>query len=184
MASIATRGLPPKQFKQLEEVFALYDRFETGKVSLTDLPQMLRYLQYNPTEAELLDLLTDVDEDKEGTLDFHSFVTVVKDRMGAPDPAEAIIQSFRVFDKDGNGFVSGDLLRQVMTSMGEKLSDEEMEEMMRQADVDGDGHINYEDFVHAMLRPPAEEVGDDEGEEADIARVAASGMGGRSSIGF
>ena len=51
---------------------------------------------------------------------------------------------YRVFDKDGNGFISAAELRHVMTNLGEKLTDEEVDEMIREADIDGDGQVNYE----------------------------------------
>ena len=51
---------------------------------------------------------------------------------------------YRVFDKDTNGFISAAELRHVMTNLGEKLTDEEVDEMIREADIDGDGQINYE----------------------------------------
>lgn len=50
----------------------------------------------------------------------------------------------QVFDKDGNGFISAAELRHVMTNLGEKLTDEEVDEMIREADIDGDGQVNYE----------------------------------------
>ena len=55
------------------------------------------------------------------------------------------------FDRDGNGFISAAELRHVMTNLGEKLTDEEVDEMIREADVDGDGQINYEEFVKMMM---------------------------------
>ena len=57
----------------------------------------------------------------------------------------------QVFDRDGNGFISAAELRHVMTNLGEKLTDEEVDEMIREADVDGDGQINYEEFVKMMM---------------------------------
>ncbi|EEC16524.1 calmodulin, putative [Ixodes scapularis] len=56
----------------------------------------------------------------------------------------------QVFDRDGNGFITAAELRHVMTTLGEKLTDEEVDEMIREADVDGDGQINYEEFVALM----------------------------------
>ncbi len=57
----------------------------------------------------------------------------------------------QVFDKDGNGFISAAELRHIMTNLGEKLTDEEVDEMIREADVDGDGQINYDEFVDMMM---------------------------------
>ena len=51
---------------------------------------------------------------------------------------------FQVFDKNGDGFISANELRHVMVTLGEHLSDDEIEEMIREADIDGDGKVNYE----------------------------------------
>ena len=67
------------------------------------------------------------------------------------DSEEEILEAFKVFDKDGNGFISAAELRHIMTNLGEKLSDEEVDEMIREADIDGDGQINYEEFVKMMM---------------------------------
>jgi len=65
-------------------------------------------------------------------------------KMKDTDSEEEIREAFRVFDKDGNGFISAAELRHVMTNLGEKLTDEEVDEMIREADVDGDGQVNYD----------------------------------------
>ena len=72
-------------------------------------------------------------------------------RMKDTDSEEELKEAFKVFDKDGNGFISASELRHVMTNLGEKLTDEEVDEMIREADVDGDGQINYEEFVKMMM---------------------------------
>ena len=65
-------------------------------------------------------------------------------KMKDTDSEEEIKEAFRVFDKDGNGYISAAELRHVMTNLGEKLTDEEVDEMIREADIDGDGQVNYE----------------------------------------
>ena len=60
------------------------------------------------------------------------------------DQEEEIREAFRVFDKDGNGFISAAELRHVMTNLGEKLTTEEVDDMIREADADGDGQVNYD----------------------------------------
>lgn len=57
---------------------------------------------------------------------------------------DEIKDAFRVFDKEGNGYISAAELRHVLTNLGERLRDEEVDEMIREADLTGDGQINYE----------------------------------------
>ena len=68
------------------------------------------------------------------------------------DVEEEIREAFRVFDKEGNGFISTAELASVMTNIGEVLSEEETEELIAEADIDGDGNVNYEEFVAMIFR--------------------------------
>ena len=65
-------------------------------------------------------------------------------KMKDTDSEEEIREAFKVFDRDNNGFISAAELRHVITSIGEKLSDDEVDEMIREADQDGDGRIDCE----------------------------------------
>merc|ERR1711933_193744 len=90
------------------------------------------------------DMINEVDADGNGTIDFPEFLTMMARKMKDTDSEEEIREAFRVFDKDGNGFISAAELRHVMTNLGEKLTDEEEDEMIREADIDRDGQVNYE----------------------------------------
>merc|ERR1712198_726802 len=118
---------------------------------------VMRSLGQNPTEAELQDMINEVDADGNGTIDFPEFLTMMARKMKDTDSEEEIREAFRVFDKDGNGFISAAELRHVMTTLGEKLTDEEVDEMIREADIDGDGQVNYEecydDDAEVILQP-------------------------------
>ncbi len=69
---------------------------------------------------------------------------MMKNKMQDNESEDEIKEAFRVFDRDNNGFISASELRHVMTNLGEKLTDEEVDEMVREADIDGDGQINYD----------------------------------------
>ncbi|KAI3362942.1 hypothetical protein L3Q82_011623, partial [Scortum barcoo] len=127
-----------------KEAFSLFDKDGDGTITTKELGTVMRSLGQNPTEAELQDMINEVDADGNGTIDFPEFLTMMARKMKDTDSEEEIREAFRVFDKDGNGYISAAELRHVMTNLGEKLTDEEVDEMIREADIDGDGQVNYE----------------------------------------
>merc|ERR1712093_385429 len=107
-----------------------------GTITTKELGTVMRSLGQNPTEAELQDMINEVDADGNGTIDFPEFLTLMARKMQDSDSEEEIKEAFKVFDKDGNGFIS---------------AAEEVDEMIREADIDGDGQINYDEFVKMMM---------------------------------
>nr|8B6Q_A Chain A, Haloalkane dehalogenase,Calmodulin-1,Haloalkane dehalogenase,Calmodulin-1,M13 peptide [synthetic construct] len=142
--------LTEEQIAEFKEAFSLFDKDGDGTITTKELGTVMRSLGQNPTEAELQDMINEVDADGDGTIDFPEFLTMMARKMKDTDSEEEIREAFRVFDKDGNGYISAAELRHVMTNLGEKLTDEEVDEMIREADIDGDGQVNYEEFVVMM----------------------------------
>ena len=142
--------LSEEQIAEFKEAFSLFDKDGDGTITTKELGTVMRSLGQNPTESELTDMVNEVDADGDGTIDFSEFITMMAKKMKETDSDEEIREAFKVFDKDGNGFISVTEPRQVMNSLGEKLTEEEVDEMMREADTDGDGQVNYEEFVAMM----------------------------------
>lgn len=107
----------------------------------------MRSLGLNPTERDLAVMINEVDSNGNGSIDFPEFLTMMARKMEDADSEEEILQAFKVFDKDGNGFISAAELRHILTNLGEVLTDEDVDGMIREADIDGDGQINYKEFV-------------------------------------
>eukprot|EP01018_Ginkgo_biloba_P008250 Gb_30717 [translate_table: standard] len=143
--------LTEDQIAEFKEAFSLFDKDGDGCITTKELGTVMRSLGQNPTEAELQDMINEVDADGNGTIDFPEFLNLMARKMKDTDSEEELKEAFKVFDKDQNGFISAAELRHVMTNLGEKLTDEEVDEMIREADVDGDGQVNYEEFVKMML---------------------------------
>ncbi|KAJ4895676.1 Calmodulin-5 [Raphanus sativus] len=143
--------LTDDQISEFKEAFSLFDKDGDGCITTKELGTVMRSLGQNPTEAELQDMINEVDADGNGTIDFPEFLNLMARKMKDTDSEEELKEAFRVFDKDQNGFISAAELRHVMTNLGEKLTDEEVDEMVREADVDGDGQINYDEFVKVMM---------------------------------
>ncbi|KAK6170330.1 hypothetical protein SNE40_018744 [Patella caerulea] len=139
--------LNEEQTAEFKEAFTLFDKNGDGKVTTKELGTVLISLGQNPTDAELKNIIDEVDADGNGTIDFSEFLAMMIRRLNDIEGEEEIREAFRVFDQDGNGFISAAELRHLMTNLGEKLTDEEVDEMIREADIVGDGKINYEEFI-------------------------------------
>ncbi|KAL5018743.1 hypothetical protein ScPMuIL_004465 [Solemya velum] len=140
-------ALEEEQIAELKEAFYLFDKDDDGTITADELGTVMRSLGQDPTEAELQDMMNEVDADGNGTIDFEEFLQMMARKMKDSDNEEELREAFRVFDQDGNGYISAAELRHVMTNLGETLTDDEVDEMIREADVDGDGMVNYEDFM-------------------------------------
>lgn len=146
MADILTE----EQIAEYKEAFGLFDRDGNGVITTQELGTVMRNLGQNPTEQEVKNMIKEVDIDGSGTLNFSEFKFMMAKRMRSIDIEEERREAFRIFDKDNNGYISRDELRIVMGNLGENLTDEEVDEMIKEADVDGDGRINYEEFIKMM----------------------------------
>ncbi|OWF53411.1 Calmodulin-B [Mizuhopecten yessoensis] len=144
--------LTADQVAECKEAFSMFDKDGDGTITTKELSTVMRSLGQSPTEAELRKMLHEVDADGSGTIDFAEFLTMMAKRMSnSPEsPEEQMLEAFRLFDRDGNGSISPEELRQVMVNLGEKLTDEELDGMIKEADKDGDGSVNYEEFVNMM----------------------------------
>ncbi|ETO09562.1 calmodulin [Reticulomyxa filosa] len=149
------------EFKEAFSLFTINNQNKTksneqkidgdGTITTKELGTVMRSLGQNPTESELQDMINEVDSDGNGTIDFSEFLAMMARKMKDSDSEDEIKEAFKVFDKDGNGFISAAELRHVMTNLGERLTDEEVDEMIREADIDGDGQINYDGILFFIL---------------------------------
>ncbi|CAH1956210.1 unnamed protein product [Acanthoscelides obtectus] len=140
-------GLSEEQVAEFKEAFMLFDKDEDGTITVAELGVVMRSLGQRPTETELRDMVNQVDSDGNGTIEFNEFLQMMSKKMKDADGEEELREAFRVFDKNNDGLISSNELRHVMTSLGERLSEEEVDDMIKEADLDGDGQVNYEEFV-------------------------------------
>ncbi|CAF1574739.1 unnamed protein product, partial [Adineta ricciae] len=134
---ISADQLTEEQIAEFKEAFFLFDKHGDGTITTKQLGTVMRSLGHNPTEIELQNMIDEVAADGNGTIDFPEFLTMMVRKMKDTDSEEEIREAFNVFDKNGNGIISIDEFRHVMTNLGEKLTDEELDEIVREADVNG-----------------------------------------------
>ena len=147
-------------FLEFRQAFHLYDKDADGAISPKVLGSVMRTLGQNPTEDELKGLINEFDCEGKGLIDFNEFLQMMAKRADEHNEEEELRQAFRVFDKNGNGFIkvaelrwaeknihvnaSSSSFRHVMTNLGEQFTDTEVDEMLEEIDVAGNGIIRYE----------------------------------------
>ena len=152
-AAAASLKLPLSVVQGYWSSFQQYDADDSGSVDAKELGNLLvDSLGHKPSPEELNKIVLDVDTDGSGSLEFGEFCALAsKMDMGEQGPEE--LQEAFLLWSDGGQKIPGESLRKALTTLGEKLSEEEMTEFMEAADVDGDGTIDYDEVRCPCLHP-------------------------------
>ena len=148
--------LTEQQIAEFKEVFFLFDKNEDGTINTSELGSVLKMLGEEAKDEVLEEMIRQADVNRNGTVEFPEFLTMMskkdadKDKKKETERVKKIRAAFRVFDKDGNGFISPAELRQVLIDHGEKATDEKVDRWIQEADIDQDGLVSYEEFVTLM----------------------------------
>mmetsp|Transcript_4909 Transcript_4909/g.12229 ORF Transcript_4909/g.12229 Transcript_4909/m.12229 type:complete len:151 (-) Transcript_4909:199-651(-) len=140
------------QIEEFKEAFALFDRDNSGTITADELGVIMKSLGKNPTDDELDAMIAEVDEDGSGEIEFPEFLALMAKKLQAADSIEEMREAFQVFDRDKSGSVTAAELKHVMNNLGEIVTDDEVEEMIREADEDGDGELSFDDFLQFIRR--------------------------------
>lgn len=145
--------LTPHEVRDLRAVFEIFDTDSDGMICAAELRKAMRTLGFKITREEAQQMINDVSIKGKGCLDFNEFLETVIDRQGdTRDIYDEILQGFRMFDYDKTGQISLDNLRKACQDAGIKFTQKELEEMVEEADVNGDGQIDQSEFIRIMLQ--------------------------------
>uniref|UniRef100_T1H110 EF-hand domain-containing protein n=1 Tax=Megaselia scalaris TaxID=36166 RepID=T1H110_MEGSC len=137
---------------EIREAFDLLDGEKTGFIEIDDLKSGLKELGLEQTKEDLNILMADLKKDKSGKISFLEFQKIVTDKIEENEMREEMLKAFTFFDKDKTGAISFKNLKRVAKELGEKISDEEILEMIDEADLDGDGEVNQKEFYRVMKK--------------------------------
>lgn len=139
-----------EKVNQIREAFNVFDKDNDGFITLKELGTVMRSLGQNPTESELHDIIKQYDRDDSGTIDFIEFFDLLYKKMNDTELEQEILEIFEAFDRDGNGVLSGQEIQSIMDLVGVHLTDDQVSELIKQADLDGDGCLNFSEFFRIM----------------------------------
>lgn len=144
--------LTEEQIAEFKEAFSLYDKDGNGTIISKELGNAMRSLGQNPNEAELQNIIDEIDGDSNETIDFQEFLSIIAKRSHCHDVIHDIfIDACKVFDKENNGLISFSELKQVFINIGEKLTNEEFDEMVRETSIGKDEPFNYKEFLKEIM---------------------------------
>lgn len=141
--------LNEKELSEFREIFDLVDTDKTGKITQQELRKLMDTLHLRPTEEELDDMFSEVN-DRDVGIDFEQFVSVMSKRVQSDYTPEQLRMAFKIFETEDLpvGYVSTEVLEHALVTYGsEKLSKEEAARLLVAVDPEGTGRINYHDFV-------------------------------------
>ncbi|KAK6102644.1 myosin, putative [Brugia malayi] len=140
-----------EQLSECREVFCYFDSKGDERIGVTQVGDVLRALGQNPTEAEIQKCCSHW-TDPETRITFEDFVPIYQsvNKCRENHTLEEFVEGLSHFDKEGNGLINIAELRHLLTTLGERLSDEEVDQLLAGHD-DSHGNVNISDFVRAIM---------------------------------
>merc|ERR1712183_131483 len=146
-ATTMANKLSSAQLKEYKETFQTFDKNGNGTINSMELATAMRSFGMRPTPKEIENMIKEVDADRSGFVDFDEFVSLMTKRVSKTDKQRELMDAFKTFDRNSDGFIIKSEFQKVMKKHGEKMTSKEIDKMLRESDIDKDGKINYVEFV-------------------------------------
>ncbi|KAL3529298.1 hypothetical protein ACH5RR_008620 [Cinchona calisaya] len=152
------------RINQLREIFSRFDMDSDGSLTLLELAALLRSLRLKPSGDQLHVLLSNMDSNGNGAVEFDELVNAIMPDLNEElwNNQELLLKVFLSFDRDGNGYITQAELAGSMAKMGQPLTYRELMEMIQEADTDGDGVISFNEFATVMAKSTGDFLGLDD----------------------
>merc|ERR1712124_36651 len=144
--------LDAKEQQDIKEAFDLFDVSGDGNIDVKELTVAMKALGCDPKPGEIEKMIGEVDDDGSGEIGYPEFLKMMTNKILNKDPKDDMLKAFRLFDDDQTGSVSLKNLKRVSRETNQTLSDDELQEMLDDADKDGDGVLSEEEFLTMMKR--------------------------------
>ena len=136
-----------EELSRIRDVFNQFDLDNDGEITTQELGIVLKGLGQEYTENELKEIVASVDADGTETINLDEFTKLAVYQSKTLNSVDELAAAFSMFDRDGNGYISSAELKFALKTLGKDVNDQEAQEIIIEADCDGDGQISYEEFA-------------------------------------
>jgi len=145
--------LSKEQVEMLKKAFDMFDKEKKGSINTNMVATILRTLGQQFVESELKELIQEIDVDGSGELEFDEFLALTSRFLVEEDSEamqEELREAFRMYDKEGNGYINVRDLREILRALDDNLTEDELDEMITEIDTDGSGTVDFDEFMEMM----------------------------------
>lgn len=140
----------------MAEVKKVFDRFDTngdGKISATELKNVMKALGSETSPEEVKQMMEEMDIDKDSYISLEEFAEFCSKKVeGDENGSQELHDAFEMYDQDKNGLISATELHLVLSQLGEHCTVADCEKMIQSVDADGDGNVSFDEFRKMMTR--------------------------------
>ncbi|XP_068200278.1 troponin C, isotype gamma-like [Palaemon carinicauda] len=145
--------LDKSQIDTLRKAFDSFDMEKQGFITTETVKTILRMMGVKISEANLAEVIAETDEDGSGQLEFEEFVSLAAKFLIEEDEESLkaeLKEAFRIYDKEGNGFITTDVLKEILQEIDNKLTPEDLVGIIEEVDEDGSGTLDFDEFMEMM----------------------------------
>ncbi|KAL4510108.1 hypothetical protein ABPG72_010301 [Tetrahymena utriculariae] len=146
------RQLDEETLNELREAFNLFDTQHSGEIDSRELKAIMRAFGLDVKKDQITLIYKELNKDINEGINFQEFTNIMAPKLGSKDTKEEIERIFQLFDEERQGKISFQNLKKIASEIGEEISDEELYEMIEEADRDGDGCLNFNEFYRIMKK--------------------------------
>jgi centrin-1 len=152
LAGRRKKTLSDEQMDELREAFGLFDSDNKGALDARELKAAIRALGFDVKKDQVRKMMVDIGRDPSHLISQEDFFDIMKEKMHEKGSREEVMKIFQLFDEDHLGKITLKNLKKIAIEIGDTASDEDLRDMLAEADRDGDGALNFEEFYRVMKR--------------------------------
>jgi len=143
----------PEKEAMMRKAFQMFDQGKTGFIDSSKIATILNTLGHNFVDEELQAVIEENDPENTGKLNFDAFSEIAGHFLEEEDDEamqQELKEAFRLYDREGNGYITTGTLREIMKALDDKLTSDDLDGIIAEIDTDGSGTVDFDEFMEMM----------------------------------